>query len=72
MSRGPRGPVDLGFGPTVAERRPNPPLATTQTLDFQGFFLFVLVTFSYTLVTIGLYEIRNALLSSFQIFFIGI
>ena len=26
VSRGPRGPVDLGFGPTVAERRPNPPL----------------------------------------------
>lgn len=25
---GARGPVDLGFAPTGAERRPNPPLAT--------------------------------------------
>ena len=28
--RGARGPVDLGFAPTEAERRPNPPLATRQ------------------------------------------
>ena len=28
--RGARGPVDLGFATTEAERRPNPPLATTK------------------------------------------
>ena len=37
MSRGARGPVDLGFAPTVAERRPNPPLAF-----FQFYFSYII------------------------------
>ena len=40
---GARGPVDLGFAPTGAERRPNPPLATIKKTPentmFRGFFI---------------------------------
>ena len=36
---GARGPVDLGFAPTEAERRPNPPLATKKGIQSDSFFV---------------------------------
>ena len=51
---GARGPGDLGFAPTEAKRRPNPPLATcekiTETLKNKASVFLLHENFGYTLL----------------------